>query len=99
PRKVFESRFGVEALYQDALDILLPDAYEQAVKETGIEPVDRPQIDIEQLEKGKALIFKATVTVKPEVTLGQYKDLEIKEKDFTVTEEDVEKELKTMQKQ
>ena len=99
PRKIFESRFGVEALYQDALDILLPDAYEQAVKETGIQPVDQPKIDIEQLEKGKSLIFKATVTVKPEVKLGQYKELEVKEKDFTVTAEDVEKELKEMQKQ
>jgi len=99
PRKIFESRFGVESLYQEALDILLPDAYEQAVKETGIEPVDRPQIDIQQLEKGKSLIFKATVTVKPEVTLGQYKELEIEEKEFKVTDEDVEKELKEMQKQ
>lgn len=99
PRKIFESRFGVEALYQEALDLLLPKAYEQAVQETGIEPVDRPKIDIEQLEKGKSLIFKATVTVKPEVTLGQYKDLEIEEKEFAVNEEDVEKELKNMQKQ
>lgn len=99
PRKIFESRFGVESLYQEALDLLLPDVYEQAIKETGIEPVDRPQIDIEQLEKGKSLIFKATVTVKPEVTLGQYKDLEIENKEFNVMEEDVEKELENMQKQ
>jgi trigger factor len=89
----------VESLYQDALDILLPKAYEEAVKETGIEPVDRPEIDIEQLEKGKPLIFKATVVVKPEVELGQYKDLEIEEKEFKVTEEDVEEELKRMRKQ
>lgn len=99
PRKIFESRFGVEALYQEALDLLLPDVYEQAVKETGIEPVDRPEIDIEQLEKGKSLIFKATVTVKPEVKLGQYRELEIEEKEFNVTDEDVENELKNMQKQ
>lgn len=99
PRKIFESRFGVEALYQEALDLLLPKTYEQAVQETGIEPVDRPKIDIEQLEKGKSLIFKATVTVKPEVVLGQYKDLEIEEKEFAVNEEDVEKELQNMQKQ
>lgn len=99
PRPLFEKRFGVESLYQDALDILLPEAYEEAIQETGIQPVNRPEVDVEQLEKGKALIFKATVTVKPEVTLGEYKDLEIEEKDFSVTEEAVQEELKKMQKQ
>ncbi|WP_432776592.1 trigger factor [Brevibacillus gelatini] len=97
PRKMFESRFGVESLYQDALDILLPTAYGQAVRETGIEPVDRPEVDVEQMEKGKNLIFKATVTVKPEVKLGEYKGLEVEEKDFTVTDESVDAELKRMQ--
>ena len=72
PRQLFEARFGVEALYQDALDILLPESYAQAVEEAGIEPVDRPDIDVEQIEKGKPLIYKATVTVKPEVELGEY---------------------------
>ncbi|MFC7440797.1 trigger factor [Laceyella putida] len=99
PRPIFEKRFGVEALYQDALDILLPEAYEAAVNETGIEPVDRPEIDIEQLEKGKSLIFKATVTVKPEVTLGEYKGLEVEDKDFSVKPEDVDAELEKMRKQ
>src|SRR5690554_3480461 len=77
PRKIFEQRFGVESLYQDALDLILPSAYSEAIDETGIEPVDQPEIDIEQMEKGKTLIFKATVTVKPEVKLGQYKGLEV----------------------
>lgn len=99
PRAIFEQRFGVESLYQDALDILLPEAYEAAVAETGIEPVDRPEIDIDQLEKGQSLIFKATVTVKPEVKLGDYKGLEVAEKDFSVKTEDVEAELTRMQKQ
>ncbi|MGA8943058.1 MAG: trigger factor [Thermoactinomyces sp.] len=101
PRPVFEKRFGVEALYQDALDILLPEAYEKAVKETGIVPVDRPEIDVEQLEKGKSLIFKATVTVKPEVELGEYKGLEVEvdEEKYTVKAEDVDAELEKMQKQ
>lgn len=67
------------------------------MEETGIEPVDQPEIDIEQLEKGKPFIFKATVTVKPEVKLGDYKGLEVPEKDFSVTAEDVEAELKRMQ--
>ncbi|NGQ94378.1 trigger factor [Brevibacillus sp. SYP-B805] len=97
PRKMFEARFGVESLYQDALDILLPAAYGQAVRETGIEPVDRPEVDIEQIGKGKNLIFKATVTVKPEVKLGDYKNLTIEPKEFAVTEEDVDAELKRMQ--
>jgi len=57
PRAFFEKRFGAEALYQDALDIILPDAYAKAVEETGIEPVDTPNVDVEQMEKGKALIF------------------------------------------
>ncbi|WP_027409498.1 trigger factor [Anoxybacteroides tepidamans] len=97
PRSLFEKRFGVEALYQDALDILLPEAYAKAVEETGIEPVDYPHIDVEQMEKGKSLIFKAKVTVKPEVKLGEYKGLEVEKLDDTVTEEDVENELKRLQ--
>ncbi|HSH24888.1 MAG TPA: trigger factor family protein, partial [Massilibacterium sp.] len=70
PRVIFNKNFGEESLYQDALDIVLPDAYAKAVEETGIEPVDTPEIDIEQLEKGKEVIFTAKVTVKPEVKLG-----------------------------
>ena len=93
PRKIFEARFGVEALYQDALDILLPKAYQKAVEETGIVPVSQPEVDIEQLERGKNVIFTAKVTVKPEVKLGEYKGLEIPAKDFTVTDEQVEEEL------
>lgn len=99
PRVIFERHFGVESLYQDALDILLPKAYEEAIEETGITPVDRPDIDIEQLEKGKSLIFKATVTVKPEVKLGQYRELEVPEKDFSVTDEAVDEEIERMRKQ
>ncbi|RAK21354.1 trigger factor [Anoxybacillus vitaminiphilus] len=97
PRALFEKRFGVEVLYQDALDILLPEAYAKAIEETGIEPVDRPEIDIEQMEKGKSLIFTAKVTVKPEVKLGEYKGLEVEKIDTTVTDEDVENELKRLQ--
>lgn len=96
PRHIFEARFGVESLYQDALDILLPECYMEAVKQTGIEPIDRPEVDIEQFEKGKELIFKAKVQVAPEVELGEYKGLEIPEKDFSVTDEDVQAELERM---
>lgn len=97
PRAMFEKRFGVESLYQDAIDILLPEAYTNAIEEAGIEPVDRPEIDVEQVEKGKALIFKATVTVKPEVKLGQYKGIEVEKVNTEVTEEDVNQELTSLQ--
>lgn len=98
PRKMFEQRFGVESLYQDALDILLPAAYGEAIDETGIEPVDQPDINIDQIEAGKNLVFTATVTVKPEVKLGEYKGLEVEELDTTVTDEDVDAEITTLQK-
>ncbi|MBN6186569.1 trigger factor [Aneurinibacillus sp. BA2021] len=97
PRKIFEARFGVESLYQDALDIILPEAYTEAVQETGIEPVDRPEVDVEQIGKGQPLVFKATVTVKPEVKLGEYKGLTVEEKDFSVTDEAIAEELSQMQ--
>ncbi|MGG0720423.1 trigger factor [Robertmurraya massiliosenegalensis] len=97
PRGMFEKRFGIESLYQDAIDILLPEAYTNAIEEAGIDPVDRPEIDVEQVEKGKALIFKATVTVKPEVKLGEYKGIEVEKVDTEVTEEDVNQELTTLQ--
>lgn len=97
PRGMFEKRFGVESLYQEAIDYLLPEAYAKAIDETGIIPVDRPEIDVEQIEKGKGVIFKVTVTVKPEVKLGEYKGLEIEQPDTEVTEEDVNNELKTLQ--
>ncbi|RSL32604.1 trigger factor [Salibacterium salarium] len=99
PRKLFEQRFGVESLYQDAVDIVLPDAYSEAVQEANIDPVDQPQIDIEEIEKGKNLVFKATVTVKPEVELGDYKGLEVEEFDTSVSEEDVNEELNKLQEQ
>src|SRR5690625_2585743 len=99
PRPIFEKRFGVESLYQDAIDLMLPNAYSNAIDETGIFPVDRPEVDVEQIEKGKPVIFTATVTVKPEVKLGEYKGLEVEKIDTTVTDEDIEEELKLLQEQ
>ncbi len=94
PRVIFEQRFGVESLFNDALELIVPEAYDKAVEEAGITPVAQPEFDIQDMAKGENLTFTAEVYVKPEVKLGQYKDLEIKEaKDFMVTEEDVEKEL------
>lgn len=90
PRPIFEQRFGVEALYQDAVDILLPKAYSNAVEEAGISPVDQPEIEVTQIEKGKEFKFDATVTVEPEVELGDYKGLEIEKQDTELTDEEVE---------
>lgn len=89
PRGLFEKRFGVEALYQDAVDFVLPTAYMKAVEEADIEPIDQPEIDIDQIEKGKPLIFTAKVMVKPEVRLGEYKGLEVENEEVEVTDEDV----------
>ena len=95
PRGLFEQRFGVESLYQDAVDIMLPEAYSNAIDETGITPVDQPSVDLEQIEKGQPVIFTAEVTVKPEVKLGDYKGLEVEEVDTSVTDEDVEAEIQS----
>ncbi|REE69529.1 trigger factor [Paenibacillus taihuensis] len=97
PRAIFESRFGIESLYQDAIDILLPDTYAAAVKETGIFPVDRPDIDVQQFGKGQTFKFTAKVTVKPEVELGEYKGLEVPAADAEVTEEEIAAELNRLQ--
>lgn len=93
PRHIFEARFGVESLYQDAIDILLPESYASAVEETGIEPVDRPEVDVDEFGKGQPFKFKAKVTVKPEVELGEYKGIAIPAADTTVSEEEVAAEL------
>ena len=90
PRPIFEQRFGVEALYQDAVDILLPEAYGEAIDETGINPVAQPEINVTQIEKGKDFEFEATVTVEPEVQLGDYKGLEIEKQDSELTDEDLQ---------
>lgn len=97
PRGIFEARFGVESLYQDAIDILLPEAYTSAIQEAGIEPIDRPDVDVEQFAKGQSFKFKATVTVKPEVTLGEYKGLEVPATDTAVGEEEIAAELNRLQ--
>lgn len=97
PRPIFESRFGVESLYQDAIDILLPEAYGEAVEQTDIFPVDRPEVDIEQFAKGQSFIFKAKITVKPEVKLGDYKGLEVPVQKAEVTEEELSAELARLQ--
>ena len=97
PRKIIERNVGMDAIMQEAFDIVGPKAFADALEEQKIEPVSRPQIDIETLEDGKDLVFKATVTPRPEVTLGEYKGLKVEKNVEAVTDEDVEKQLKTFQ--
>lgn len=94
PRKVMEQYFGESILYEDAINEVFPPAYDQAVKETGIEPVDRPELDIVQIGSDQDFIFTAEVTVKPEVELGQYKGFEVDRVEYIVTDEEVEERIK-----
>ncbi|EAE1294055.1 trigger factor [Listeria monocytogenes] len=97
PRQIFNQRFGEEALYQDALDILLPEVYSAAIDEAGIDPVDTPQVNIESMEKGETWVLTAEVTVKPEVKLGDYKGLEVEKRETELTTEELDAELKQLQ--
>ncbi|SHE52355.1 trigger factor [Desulforamulus putei] len=97
PRSLVERYVGKETLFGEAAEIIVPEAYMQALKETQTEPIDQPKIDIVQGEPGKPLIFKATVEVKPEVTLGEYKGLEVKRPATDVSDEDVQAELERLQ--
>ena len=97
PRKIVERNVGMEAIMQEAFDIVAPKAFADALEEQKIDPVTRPDIDIVTLEEGKELVFKATVTPRPEVTLGEYKGLKVERKVAEVTDEDVEKQIKTFQ--
>jgi len=99
PRRMVEQHVGKEALYDEALDQLIGPAYAEAVEESGIDPVDRPEVDLVQIEEGKDLIFKAKVSVKPEVELGVYKGLVIEQDAVSITEEQVLAELKNKQQQ
>jgi trigger factor len=96
PRSFIEKMYGEGVFYEDAINEICPAAYDEAVKEHNIEPVDRPDIDIVEIEGGKGLVFKAEVTVKPEVTLGQYKGIEVPKKEYNVTDQDIEKELNAL---
>ena len=93
PRYIVEKFYGEQVLYEDAINVVCPDAYDQAIEENDLHPVDRPEIDIKQIGKGQTLIFTAKVTVKPDVELGEYKGVEVKKTEAIVTDEDVEKEI------
>ena len=89
PLAIIERMYGAEVFYEDAANELIPEAYEKAALESELEIVSRPDIDVVQLEKGKSFIFTALVAVKPEVTLGEYKGIEVEKKEATVADEEV----------
>ncbi|NJD04264.1 MAG: trigger factor [Ruminiclostridium sp.] len=93
PRSMVEKFYGEQVLYEDAINIVCPEAYDEAIEANDIHPVARPEIDIKEIGKGKNLVFTASVTVKPEVELGQYMGVEVQKASSLVTDEDVEKEL------
>ena len=93
PMQLVERQYGSAIFYEDAFNELVPDIYDEAIKENKVEAVSRPNIDIVQMEKGKELIFTATVETKPEVELGKYKGIEIKKIEYNTTDKDIEHEL------
>lgn len=96
PRNILEKRFGVEILYEEAANILLQETYPQALEEHNLQPVDHPQVDVEQIDQEQPFIYTATVTVMPELKLGQDKDLKIPREQAEVTDEDVAGELENL---
>ncbi|WIV11859.1 trigger factor [Proteiniborus sp. MB09-C3] len=97
PRKIIEMNYGEGIFYEDAINIVFPEAYDKAIEEHKLDPVDRPSIDVEDIEKGKTVVFIADVTVMPEVKLGEYKGIEVEKTEYNVTEDDLDAELKKMQ--
>ena len=93
PRKLIEKMYGTGVFYEDAANDLIPTAYAEALKDCDLEIVSRPEINVTQIEAGKPFIFTAEVAVKPEVTLGEYKGVEVEKSDVEVTEEDINKEV------
>ncbi len=99
PRKVLEARFGKEVLHSDALDILIPRNYSQAVEESGIEPIDQPEIEDFHIAEDEPASFSAEVEVKPEVKLGEYTGFDIEREEIEIDEEDIEKQVERLQEE
>ncbi len=98
PRRLIESMYGANVFYEDALEAIFPDAYTKAVTESGINPVSRPEVDVETIEKGKDVVFTAEVYVMPEVKLGEYKGLEVAKHMHPVTDEQIDARLEQERK-
>ncbi len=93
PFAMVEKAYGIEIFYEDAFNEIVPEIYEKELKENNIEAVSKPDLDVEQMEKGKNLKFSAVVQIKPEVKLGKYKGIQIKKIEYNVSDEDIEHEL------
>lgn len=100
PRQIIELNYGAEVFYEDALNEILPDKYDEAVKELDLEPVDRPHVEnVDEITKGQPITVKFHVDVKPEVKLGDYSTLEMEEVKYEVTDEMIDNEILTAQNQ
>lgn len=99
PRKMIEKLYGPEIFYEDAANFAIPEAYEAAAKECGLEIVSRPEIDVEDIGKDKPFVFTATVAVKPEVELGDYKGIEVEKQEIKVLAADVNAEIDRVREQ
>ena len=97
PKSVIEKYYTEAVFYDDAVNAVLPDAYEAAIKEAGIEAAARPEFDVEEIKKGEPVVFTALVTTKPEVELGEYVGIKLPKIEHNVSESDVEKEIKAAQ--
>lgn len=99
PKQMIEKMYGAGIFYEDAANAIIPKEYQRAAVESGLDIVSQPEIDVTQIEEGKNFIFTATVAVRPEVTLGTYKGVEIAKVSTEVTDEDLEAEIKKIQEQ
>ncbi len=90
PQTILEKYVGKESLYDEALEQLLPGAYFNAVRESGIEPIDKPEVEVLEVEEGKPVLIKAKVSVKPDVTLGEYKDIQVEEPSSEVSDQELD---------
>ena len=98
PRNVFEKKYGVESLYNDAIDFVLPSLYTEVLKESKLEPIIQPSIDVKSIDKN-GIEIEFTITTKPEVIIKKYKDLKVKKDKVKVTDEEVEKEIERLRDQ
>lgn len=96
PRVVIESQYGKGVFYNDAIEILFPEVYPQAIKELNIDPVDSPNLDVEEISKDNGLVMVLNVEVKPEFELGNYKGIEVTKVENNITEDEVDLKLKEM---
>ena len=99
PRKIIETTYGEEIFYEDAINLILPQVYSEAIDELKIDPVDTPNVDIEEIKKGEPIRVNIEVDVKPEIKLGDYDNMEVEKVELEMTDEVLENELKAVQEQ